>query len=122
MRWPRCVRSIHACQETRQNCPALAERLDTFIDQTDLLSKYFSQLVARRESWIVVPDAGKQALDGFECHPRAAEHLDTPYGFLFGQAIVAIAGVRPLRRKQSFVFVVTQHSDADPRPPGEFAD
>ena len=116
------ARSVHACEIAGQNCPALAECLDTLVDQADLLGEYSSQLVARREGRIVVPHTRQQLLDRFERHPGGTKHLDPTHGFLFRQAVVAIAGVGPQRRKQPFALVIAQHSDADPRPPGEFAN
>jgi hypothetical protein len=89
--WPKALvvglwRSVHACQEASQNCPALAERLDTFIDQAELSSEYSAQVVARLECWIVVRHAREQPLDRFKRHPGGAKHFNPPHGFLFRRA------------------------------------
>src|ERR1700676_3495888 len=115
-------RSGDARQKASQNCPASAERLDTFIDEADLLSEYSAQFVARRASWMVVLHAREQSLDRFKRHPGGAKHFDPAHGFLFRRVMLAITGNGPLRRKQSFALVITQHSDADSSPRGEFTN
>jgi hypothetical protein len=89
------------------------------VDHAELSSEHSTQAVARLECRIVVRHAGEQPLDRSKRHPGSAKHFHPPNGFLSRQAVVAITGICSLQRKQSFAFVVTQHSDADSRPPGE---
>ena len=90
--------------------------------QADLLREHSSQIVARSEVRTGVAHAREQLLDRLERHPGGAEHFDPAHGFLVRRTVVAITRQGSLRRKQAFALVVTQHPDADPGPPGEFAD
>jgi hypothetical protein len=70
--------SVHARQESSQNGPALAERPDALIDETNLLGEQSAQIVARLEIRIVVLHAGQQLLDRFKRHPGSTQRLDPP--------------------------------------------